>query len=141
MRGTKVYVVTCGVYSDYEICAVFLDEGLAQNYVAVHSKCSSGDGKAEIEEYIADEFSTVWTTTLIHMKRDGTVISKSSCFMGKPGFWCFSLDGQELVWMVKTENEERAIKVTNEKRAQILALDLWGDNEQVRELFLKGGKQ
>lgn len=43
----------------------------------------------------------------------------------KPGFRCFDTEGN-LVWGVATFDLERAIKVVNEKRTQILALNLWG---------------
>lgn len=58
----KVYIVTCGEYSDYHICAVFLKREEAEKYAAVRNNephCDdyyietyeSSDGTVQVEKY------------------------------------------------------------------------------------------
>ena len=43
-----------------------------------------------------------------------------------------------LRWPVETEDAERAIKVANEKRVQLIALGIWGNNDALGQLLKKG---
>lgn len=47
----KVYVVTSGEYSDYSICAVFLDKKKAQYWTAAQNTEENSSDPYEIEEY------------------------------------------------------------------------------------------
>ena len=46
----KIYIVTCGEYSDYGILAAFLDKTKAEAFVEKHNRCGIGD-EAKIEEF------------------------------------------------------------------------------------------
>ena len=117
----KVWIVTSGEYSDYSIDGVFSTNELAAKY------CEKWGGEIEtwnLDEPIPD---VLWA---IRMGIGGEVISSwKNC--SAEGFDFFALDNKAIVWNVKTEDEQRAIKVTNEKRTQILALGIWGDDEKI----------
>lgn len=51
----KVYVVTCGVYSDYSIIGVFLDSKMAEIFCAVQHDADEYDN-LRIEEYNTDDY-------------------------------------------------------------------------------------
>ena len=53
----KVYVVTCGEYSDYHIVAVFTDREKAEEFIKVRNDKISrwGDDAYNIEIYTANE--------------------------------------------------------------------------------------
>ena len=40
-----------------------------------------------------------------------------------------------MTYLVDTDDEQRAIKVANEKRAQLIALNVWGDFESTCKLL------
>ena len=46
----KIYIVTCGSYSDYTILAAFTSHYQAEKYVQFYNECDVWD-KADIEEY------------------------------------------------------------------------------------------
>lgn len=47
----KIYIVTCGEYSDYGILAAFLDKSKAESFVEKYNRPDGCYDKAEIEEY------------------------------------------------------------------------------------------
>jgi len=124
----KVWIVTSGEYSDYHINAVFSTEYKATKY------CEKWGGNIEIRNLDEPIPDVLWG---IRMGIDGEVISswKEPCRDATTeGFEFFALNNIAIVWNLKTEDKQRAIKVTNEKRIQILALGIWGDDEKVREM-------
>lgn len=130
----KVYVVTAGEYSDYHIEAIFSSKEKAIELV---SKSSHLD----LNEYEIDKPITDFIFIQVHMKKNGDV-SKTMKQIGEfisDGFYRFNVftsrSDDELIWIVKTDNEKRAIKATNEKRSQIIAAECWNDNKKTRELF------
>lgn len=131
----KVYIVTVGEYSDYHIEAVFSNEEKASKYIKV-SKIHPSD--VEIEEYEIDKPMSDFLYTEIRMKRNGDIsrIQHFANIHALEGFYNYTIDN-ELKWIVKTDDEKRAIKVTNEKRSQIIVAECWGDNKKTRELFNK----
>lgn len=123
----KVYVVTSGCYSDYQIEAIYSKKGDAVEHVRRLSD-EGGYKEWELDKPIPDAFVSV------SMKKDGAV----SCIYR--GVSCdtagFSHYGSDyFAWYVKTEDKERAIKVVNEKRAQIIAAGVWGDEKATKALF------
>ncbi|TET16308.1 MAG: hypothetical protein E3J81_03535 [Dehalococcoidia bacterium] len=127
----KVYIVTRGEYSDYDIGAVFSDTIQADAYV----EAGGGD---RVEDYVLDIPYNEWWVTFVCMDREGNVIrtyKALACYeWNKPGFGEFTRDGR-LQWRVLTSDVKRAIKVTNEKRSQILAMNLWGQTRKAKEYF------
>jgi len=139
----RVYIVTSGYYSDYMICAAFSTLEKAQEYMDKDKDEEHGDGSAQIEIYLLDCEKPV-SITNVQMLKDGTVLetetkeSDSRLDIGlynyyavKPGKY----DEMYISWNVETDSVERAIKIVNEKRAQILAANAWGDNNKTEELF------
>ncbi len=128
----KVYVVTEGACSDYRIEAVFSTEELAESFVELYKRA---ERDCEIEPYEIDKVVESYINTVVAMSRDGNAFRVYREVSGKIGFQFFSISGI-LFWSVKTKDKERAITVTNEKRVQILAMNLWGNTEAVKDLGL-----
>jgi hypothetical protein len=135
-----VYLVTSGEYSDYGIRAAFSTKEKAQEWI------DSWDGKGiyghevgdfEIEEWALDDWPMAGTRIRVRMSRDGQGHAEQPFVDSDVGFCCFDVHGC-LTWDVATNEPERAIKVTNEKRVQIIALNLWGNHDECRKLF--GGR-
>ena len=128
---SKVFILTEGSYSDYHILAVFSTKELAEKYTKVNPS-------AGIEEYNLDAPIPL-PQTLVVMQQDGTVIYSRLVHdydIGFNSFWENRGTKQLcLYYVVETDSIERAIKVTNEKRTQILALNLWGNKTEVSKLF------
>jgi len=133
----KVWIVTSGIYSDYEIEAVFSSRELAEAYVEKFKEVYSRDD-VRVEEYDLDKPKEKWVLTEVTMSKEGEVLSVWKMMCGswnlEPGFQRFDHEGN-LEWIVVTEDEKRAIKVVAEKRAIILAHNAWGDDEKVKEIF------
>jgi hypothetical protein len=137
----KVYVVTAGVYSDYHILAVFSNRESAEKYKEKYEKNVRED--ARIEEYMLDSPEDEWIVTTVAMDKEGNVIDVVKSENTEPekiGFQGFEhlYGGKEITyfqWGVVTDDEKRAIKVANEKRAIILANNLWGKEDEVKRLF------
>lgn len=124
----KVFVVTQGSYSDYHIEAIFSTKELAEE-----------SGQGDINEWELDPPKGGWIIGIIvRMQKDGNVSEfweeRSDTDSNNPyvGFHRYDVDGN-LVWSVKTDDKERAIKVVNEKRIQILAMDIWGDTQKTQQ--------
>lgn len=151
---TKVYVVTTGSYSDFEIESVWSTKEKAQAYLDRVSPFNY-DFNDDIDEYELDSIAVdqIVTLTEVNVTRD-LQVSKDA--YGKteinqftvvppfdpesdehPGFvrfdkfWIgtdFSDDPNKaiLVWNVETDDKEKAVKVALEKAAEILTAGLWG---------------
>ena len=135
MKEKKVWIVTSGIYSDYNIEAVFSSRELAEAYLEKFKEVYPGED-VRIEEYDLDKPKEKWVLTWVTMSKEGEVLNvwKMMWSDWKPGFQRFDHRGN-LEWVVATEDERRAIKVVAEKRAIILAHNAWGDYERVREIF------
>lgn len=127
----KVYIITDGSYSDYHIEAAFSSKELAEQYIEI---THAGD----IEEYVLDAPMPLPQTSVI-MTKEGKVISTYRTLNQDIGFSYFysykDPDDPNMCYIVETASEETAIKVVNEKRIQILALNLWGQSNEVRALL------
>jgi len=136
---TEVYIVVDGHYSDYRIEAVFSTKELAQGYIDIYNKASKWRGDKRIEEYNLDKPEKLELGLAVRMAKDGRVAEVSLAVIkdnNNVGFKFFDLDTPiNLGWIVATKDKERAIKVVNEKRTQILALGIWGDDAKVREII------
>lgn len=125
----KAYIITSGNYSDYHIVAVFSKLSTAEEYVSKYNQHTRWDD-ALVEEWDIDTPVGEHFGLVIRMSKDGE-FKESYEFNGREqGFYCFDPKGN-LVWRVATFDLERAIKVVNEKRVQILAMNLWGQEEQL----------
>ncbi|MCJ7829338.1 MAG: hypothetical protein MUP81_06330 [Dehalococcoidia bacterium] len=125
----KVYIVTTGSYSDYHIKAVFFKKPEAEAYRVRLEPREDND----IEEYDIGISVDDYFGIEIRMSKDGSVTDSSDIYSGNvPGFVCFDCN-QDMLWRVATFNVEKAVKVVNEKRIQIIALGLWGEGVRTEQ--------
>lgn len=126
----KVYVITKGSYSDYAICAVAIDPKKAK---VLRQLCSDRWEEASIEKYDTDEFNPVFERKLPYMvlfDANGSVenvelksLEEFAIGIGTRYAWdeVNRTHHTLLTVALYAENEERAIKVAAEKRAEYLA--------------------
>jgi len=137
-----VYIVSEGEYSDYGVYAAFDDQGKAARYAREIG------GRVEVLPFNQPAPQEVDCVSVL-MTRTGEVVNtwKKRYPPYEAGFDEFAQnyrisyrdgikpENLRMCWTVVTDSEECAIKVVNEKRAQIIAADLWGDTLGVIELF------
>ena len=72
-------------------------------------------------------FERKWDKFGIRMSEEGEVKGSWLIHYSSPdtGFSCFD-NGNNLVWIVKTNNKQEAIEIVNRKRLEILAKGRWG---------------
>ena len=137
----KVYVVTTGEYSDYSICTIFSTMEKAEQYTKYFNKDADYTGY-DIEEYELDPVSdTVYRENkrlyAVQMWKDGEIrqayITNPSYHnpgfefepYGNIGIKARPDDSIILCSYCWAKSEEHAIKITNEKRGQLIALNQW----------------
>lgn len=121
----KVYIITYGVYSDYSICAVFSTRNKAEEYVQQHGSTF------RIEEHLLDEKveqSEIWGVEiglLSHEIKQCESCSDSWSSGRVDKFKVLEPAFHNMEWSVKmflrADSMNRAIKVANERVAQIVA--------------------
>src|SRR5262245_338964 len=131
---TNVFAVTAGEYSDYHIVAIFSTRERAQTFIK-----KSGEGM--VEEYTLDPSPAISEQELkdlgfscwgFEMKEDGTLLYEPqysyfrnfSRFQVRDSF----VNGQRITCLsclVLARTSHAAIKIANEQRPKILALNLW----------------
>jgi hypothetical protein len=124
------YIVTSGEYSDYRINAVFDTKQLAEKYIS--SFKSSGYDSPEIEVHnlnpYKEEITKGYFAFFVRMTKEGECkdvhISTSSYGFDNPNAG-FDVNDNMYVH-VFAKDEKHAIKITNEKRTQLIALNKWG---------------
>jgi len=118
-HANKIYVVTSGSYSDYHIEAVFSTEDLAEQY-------KSESGAEDIEEWVLDLSHSEWVVTVVRMTKAGKVLQTWQRYDSQQRSLCPIFDrNSNIVCFSRTRDTKAAIKATNEKRAQAIALDMW----------------
>jgi hypothetical protein len=137
MKTKTIYAVNSGSYSDYSIDALFSSKELAEDYMA---KVKDGDYN-DIEEFQldppdADFIKRGYSVWSVHMLKDGTterithgtdsydignagshIIWKRSTAPAYRGKGVLDI----LISDVWAKTEKHAIKIVNEKRAQMIA--------------------
>jgi hypothetical protein len=144
MEERKVYLVSTGHYSDYSIDAVFDTRELAEMYVRTYP----GNGKwdvPEIEEYDLNPHEpTIRLGLVAHrivMGRDGTTnhIETASrgghpdepeTFISGPWKGLGRDEPATLVVHVLARNEQHAVKIANERRVQMIAMNEWPEDTE-----------
>ena len=135
-----IYVITDGDYSDYHICAVFDDMDLAEKYQNTFGGDDIENWELNPVEQLLRDGVAIWR---VEMTRDGDVdmskfgdvcpVQKSQPdpdelypqrkWVGGTG------PGPVATWILRVEtiakSKEHAVKIANERRAQIIALDRW----------------
>ena len=146
-KEKQAFVVTSGEYSAYRIEAVFSTMEQAEEYIKPFKEANPKEPEAKIEVYDLDNPPAICAFTRIRMDKSGNSNipvrdwlrpQVDVSYVKSGGFQYFYYEqlihGTCLVWDVATSDIEKAIKVVNEKRLQILALNIWGDDEKVREM-------
>jgi len=135
---SKIWLVSRGEYSDYRVICAFSTPQRAVSYSRVAP--DSFVETLSLDEDMPDVVDNIH----ILMSKDGdalriykpSVIDRNE--IGFESYWPVSAEqGYEtcLSWNVETDNEERAIKVVNEKRVQIIAAGVWCDELSTIERF------
>ena len=121
MEKKEVYVVTRGWYSDYSIEAVFSSEKKAQLLVNILD-----DARIETYEIDSVEIKEGHRCYIVRMKKDGTVVDVYQSRTSIDDI-AVSFDLHKNLWSFQfAKDEEHAIKIANERRAQIIANNMWG---------------
>lgn len=160
----KVYLLTAGEYSDYHVVGVFSSVETATAYIQEtakrHTLALSGEfytSQTDPREFneltcvtVDPEPPEVVDFVTVAMRYDGKVVSAIqnhafasdryrvgfSRYYFNTDYWLpHSPDSYELVWRVECTDIERAVKVVNEKRAQIIAAGVWGNDVKTSALF------
>lgn len=132
-----IYLVSEGYYSDYHILAVYSTRPKADRFKeAYDARCRNSD-ETEIEEFSLDTPQKEWHHCLVRMLRDGKVDALFHDIDGSPAGGLVSFSNERnsedfFLYEVSTSNEVRAVKVANEKRAQIIAAGAWGDLDKAK---------
>ena len=121
----KVYIITYGTYSDYSICAVFSTRDKAEEYIQQHGNVF------RIEEHLLDEAvekSEIWNVEIgisTHKVKQCESVSDSWHNERVDKFRVFEPVFRDVEWTIKivlrADSMDRAIKVANERVAQIVA--------------------
>jgi hypothetical protein len=121
----KVYIITYGIYSDYSICAVFSTLDKAEEYIQQHGNVF------RIEEHLLDEAveqSEIWSVEIgisTHKVKLCESVSDSWHNDKVDRFRVFepvlSSDEWSIKIVLRADSMNRAIKIANERVAQIVA--------------------
>ena len=139
---TKITAVTAGEYSSYRVIACFTNTKKCTEFLAEYIKIDRYAGAEEFE--LDPEAPLIINVFQVTMHRDGrasTTKELSNLSEDRLGFQGYHLVNWKLnqekvmTYLVDTDDEQRAIKVANEKRAQLIALNVWGDFESTCKLL------
>ena len=139
--GKTIYVVTSGEYSDYGINAMFSTQDAAERFVVELNGARYSWGTCMIEAWTLDEFAPPADRGLhpfhVFMWKNGSVAD-----VARAGYYDMRQPAREIMkrctrdgdWSSGTpclavrgwfKDVPHAVKVANEVRAQIVALDRW----------------
>ena len=130
-----IYVVTFGEYSDYRIDAIFTKKELAEKYIDMFGHVGSWN-QMEIEEWEVNphrrELRAGMKPFDVRMDKDGNTVKIERTDYPR-GFDAnevgFTIDNTCICCKCLAKDEKHAIKITNERRAQYIALNKWGINK------------
>jgi hypothetical protein len=138
-RMKAVYLVSRGSYSDYRVVAVFSSRKRAQDFIDLVADEEWNEiEKYELDPPTVDLVRKGYRYFQVEMLRDGSVLEvsavpltayaiedcpsteKVSDFYFIPGS-----DGEALAALVWAKDERHAVKIVNDKRAQMIATNKW----------------
>ena len=131
----KIYVVTSGSYSDYGIDAIFDSRELAQSFIDSFDKSRGWTDFNDIEEWELNpnepELKMNRKAYNLRMNKEGetqnSVEHSKSTYGHREGLSIsFTINSEWMNVNCYADDEQHAIKIANEKRTQILALNRWG---------------
>ena len=129
-----IYVVTSGSYSDYGIDAIFDTKELAQAFIDSFRHDGFSDFN-DIEKWELNpneaELKAHRKAFRLTMNKEGNIQSvenSNSSYGHKEGLTIsFTANSEWLNVYCYADDERHAVKIANEKRTQILALNRWGN--------------
>jgi len=128
-----LYVVTSGSYSDYGIDAIFDSKELAQSFIDSFKRGAYSEFN-EIEEWPLNpcdlELKRGRKAFFLRIDKEGNTSKiewSDSAYGHKYGTdISFTFDKKLMNVYCFADDENHAIKIANEKRTQILAINRWG---------------
>ncbi len=112
-----VYIVTTGIYSDYQIRAVFSDETNAQTLAGKLAEANDVE-EWEVDSTIIEPGMDLWQVT---MTGAGEVLGAETETYAVASWWrVWERDGN-LHGQCWANNREHAVKIANEKRLMMIA--------------------
>lgn len=127
----EVFIVTSGDYSDYGIDAVFLTKDLAQRFI--DSFDENQYTRFRIENHKLNPFKIElrkgYSAFFVRMDKQGNCKEsyKYDTSFGFNSDKSYGFDIRDNIYNhVFAKDSIHAIKITNEKRAELIALDKWG---------------
>lgn len=127
----KVFIVQDGCYSDQHICGIYSTREKAEQAKTLFA------AKNEIEEVELDEIPFVPPGLLrwyVNMDRFGNSRARRINSECGDDYYFFSGNG-ELNTGAWAKDEEHAVKIVNELRTRLLALNKWGQSGRTGDLM------
>lgn len=130
----KVFVVTSGEYSDYGIDSIFSTKELAEKFIESFNQTYRN---MSIEEWTLDPSENAIQTNKkafwLRIDKDGNTRDLEWCdsaygFRGETPSLSWTGDKVWLNIYVFANDDKHAVKIANEIRSQVIALNLWGNN-------------
>jgi hypothetical protein len=122
---TSVYVLSRGSYSDYCIEGIFSTERKAIEFA--EQVLSIDEKQYKIEVFELDKLSEVVSKGLkpylVYMEKDGTVLEISQTSESNEDYG-FAV-GNKLYCIVFARDKDHAVKLTNERRSQLIFEGKW----------------
>lgn len=129
----KIYIVTSGEYSDYGINGVFETKELAQAYIEMLGNPKGWSSEMQVEEHDLNPYKNYikegLKPFLIFIHKNGNVTKAEIAQYGlKPSTTIsFSYNKSQMIVFCWAKDKQHAIKIANEKRAKIIALNQWAN--------------
>ena len=122
------YVVTMGCYSDYQIMGVFSTREKGEEYIQRNCLVKY---QASVEEFTLDEAEEYGNIITVWMAKNGEVLkisgehSPMSMILSPMMTMHYAKNQKCVVQRVLADTEEQAIKIVNESRTRMIALEEW----------------
>ena len=133
-----IWGVSSGEYSDYQVVAIFTSEEKAEVFLAEYRRLQCD---ARLQEFDLDpEPPDVIIGIQVSIFRNGSILNMrgpKEFDRSRVGFGAYFRGDAAMSWLVETSAAERAIKVANEKRGQLVAANVWGDDDKTQKLLGK----
>lgn len=125
----KIYVVTCGEYSDYGIEAIFDNKELAEKFISCFEWYDWHQPTVEEWELnpLKKEIKSGLNPFFVRMGKDGVTLDvhKVEDFPSFIGLARFDFTNNMYISCM-AKDEKHAIKIANEKRLMLIAENKWG---------------
>jgi hypothetical protein len=127
----KVYIVTAGDYSSYHICGIFSTKVLAKKFINSFKRKNLFNDFNDIVTWNLDNFKEYleqkFKPYFVRMNKEGDTLCiepSDNNYINDYGNINFDIKGNlyNYIW---AKDEEHAIKITNEKRIQLIEQDKW----------------